>query len=200
MIIRQSLHILSTVTREMGNVKTYSPTYNGENMPNLTHTLDNISDRHFISSMPSDSTILKVYTGFSFSSSQLNPCPSYLFHWRCGNHTYYFPSTNGRILNSMGNGFHDFVRSKTITIYSSTRPSIHFNRNITHPSFTSDPITHSRHLHFLVLVSLLITGTCPYILMEYLPTPLIDKLNQSYDNCECSVSLYTIIHATNTVA
>ena len=59
MIIRQSIYTLSIITREMDKLKTYSPTYcimdNGENMLNLTHTLDNIfHDRHFISSMPSD--------------------------------------------------------------------------------------------------------------------------------------------------
>ena len=46
MIIRQSIYILSIITREMGKLKTYSPTYcimdNGENMLNLTHTLDKI--------------------------------------------------------------------------------------------------------------------------------------------------------------
>ena len=43
MIIRQSIYILSIITREMGKLKTYSPTYcimdNGENMLNVTHTL-----------------------------------------------------------------------------------------------------------------------------------------------------------------
>ena len=42
----------------MGTLKTCSPTYcimdDGENMLNLTHTRQNISDRHFISSMTSD--------------------------------------------------------------------------------------------------------------------------------------------------
>ena len=46
MIIRQSIYILSVITTEMGKLKTYSPTYcimdNGENMLNLTHTLDKI--------------------------------------------------------------------------------------------------------------------------------------------------------------
>ena len=46
MIIRQSIYILSIITREMGKLKTYSPTYcimdNGKNMLNLTHTLDKI--------------------------------------------------------------------------------------------------------------------------------------------------------------
>ena len=46
MIIRQSTYIISIITREMGKLKTYSPTYgimdNGENMLNLTHTLDKI--------------------------------------------------------------------------------------------------------------------------------------------------------------
>ena len=45
-IIRQSIYILSIITRESGKLKTYSPTYskmdNGENMLNLTHTLDKI--------------------------------------------------------------------------------------------------------------------------------------------------------------
>ena len=38
------IYILSIITREMRKLKTYSPTYfimdNGENMLNLTHTLD----------------------------------------------------------------------------------------------------------------------------------------------------------------
>ena len=46
MIIRQSIYILSIITREMGKLKTHSPTYyiidNWENMLNLTHTLDKI--------------------------------------------------------------------------------------------------------------------------------------------------------------
>ena len=46
MMIRQSICILSIITREMGKLKTYSPTYcimdDGENMLNLTHTLDKI--------------------------------------------------------------------------------------------------------------------------------------------------------------
>ena len=46
MIIRQSIYILSIIITEMGKLKTYSPTYcimdNGENMLNLTHTLDKI--------------------------------------------------------------------------------------------------------------------------------------------------------------
>ena len=46
MIIRQSIYILSIITREMGKLKTYSITYcimdNGDNMLNLTHTLDKI--------------------------------------------------------------------------------------------------------------------------------------------------------------
>ena len=46
MIIKQSIDILSIITTEMGKLKTYSPTYyimdNGENMLNLTHTLDKI--------------------------------------------------------------------------------------------------------------------------------------------------------------
>ena len=46
MITRQSIYILSIITREMGKLKTYSPTYcimdNGENMLNLTHTFDKI--------------------------------------------------------------------------------------------------------------------------------------------------------------
>ena len=44
MIIRQSIYIPSIITRELGKLKTYSPTYciidNGENMLNLTHTPD----------------------------------------------------------------------------------------------------------------------------------------------------------------
>ena len=46
MIIRQSIYILSIITREMGKLITHSPTYcimdNWENMLNLTHTLDKI--------------------------------------------------------------------------------------------------------------------------------------------------------------
>ena len=46
MIIRESIHIISIITGEMGKLNTYSPKYcimdNGENMLNLTHTLDKI--------------------------------------------------------------------------------------------------------------------------------------------------------------
>ena len=46
MIIRQTIYILSIITREMGKLKTYSPTHcimdNWEYMLNLTHTLDKI--------------------------------------------------------------------------------------------------------------------------------------------------------------
>ena len=46
MIIRQSIYILSIIATEMGKLKTYSPTYCimdiGDNMLNLTHTLDKI--------------------------------------------------------------------------------------------------------------------------------------------------------------
>ena len=46
MIIRQSIYILSIITREMDTLKIHSPTYcimfNWENMLNLTHTLDKI--------------------------------------------------------------------------------------------------------------------------------------------------------------
>ena len=46
MIIRQSMYILSIITKEMGELKTHSPTYcmmdNWENMLNLTHTLDKL--------------------------------------------------------------------------------------------------------------------------------------------------------------
>ena len=46
MIIRQGIYILSIITRKMGKLKTYIPTYfimdNGANMLNLTHTLDKI--------------------------------------------------------------------------------------------------------------------------------------------------------------
>ena len=46
MTIRQSIYILSIITREMGILKTHSPTYgitgNLESMLNLTHTLDKI--------------------------------------------------------------------------------------------------------------------------------------------------------------
>ena len=46
-MIRQSIYILSVITREMGKLKTHSPTYyyimdDWENMLNLTHTLDKI--------------------------------------------------------------------------------------------------------------------------------------------------------------
>ena len=57
-IIRQSIYILSIITQKMGELKTHSPTYcimdNRENMLNLTHTRQIISDRHFICSMSSD--------------------------------------------------------------------------------------------------------------------------------------------------
>ena len=46
MIIRQSIYILSIITREFGKLKTHSPTYciidKWENMLNLTHTLEQI--------------------------------------------------------------------------------------------------------------------------------------------------------------
>ena len=46
MVIRQDIYILSFITREMGKLKTHSPTYcimdNWENMPYLTRTLDKI--------------------------------------------------------------------------------------------------------------------------------------------------------------
>ena len=46
MIIRQRIYILSIIRREMGKLKTHSPTYyiidNRENMLNLPHTLDKI--------------------------------------------------------------------------------------------------------------------------------------------------------------
>ena len=46
MIIRQNIYILSTITKEMGKLKTHSPTYclmdNWENVLNLTHTLDKL--------------------------------------------------------------------------------------------------------------------------------------------------------------
>ena len=46
MMIIQSMHILSIITKEMGKLKTHSPTYcimdNWENMLNLTHTLDKL--------------------------------------------------------------------------------------------------------------------------------------------------------------
>ena len=59
MIIRQSMYILSIIPKEIGKMKTHSPTYcimdNWENMLNLTHTLDKLlSDRDFINSMSSD--------------------------------------------------------------------------------------------------------------------------------------------------
>ena len=57
-ITKQSIYILSIITKEMGKLKTHSPTYcimdNWENMLNLTHTRQIISDRRFISSMSSD--------------------------------------------------------------------------------------------------------------------------------------------------
>ena len=46
MIIRQSIYILSIITKEMGKLKTHSPTYyildNWENMFNLTYTLEKL--------------------------------------------------------------------------------------------------------------------------------------------------------------
>ena len=46
MIIKQSIYIISIIAREMGKLKTHSPTYyimdNGVKMTNLTHTLDKI--------------------------------------------------------------------------------------------------------------------------------------------------------------
>ena len=46
MIIRQSTYVLSIITREMGQLKTHSPTCfvmdNWGNMPYLTHTLDKL--------------------------------------------------------------------------------------------------------------------------------------------------------------
>ena len=46
MIIRQSIYILSIITTEMGELKTHNPTYcimdNGDNIFNLTLTLDKI--------------------------------------------------------------------------------------------------------------------------------------------------------------
>ena len=46
MIIKQSIYILSIITREMGQLKTQSPACfvmdNWENMPYLTHTLDKL--------------------------------------------------------------------------------------------------------------------------------------------------------------
>ena len=51
MTIRQSIYILSIITKEMGKLKTHSPTYcimdNWDNMLNLTHTRQILSDRHF---------------------------------------------------------------------------------------------------------------------------------------------------------
>ena len=46
MVIRQSMYILSIITKEMCKLKTHSPTYcimdNWENMLNLTHSLDKL--------------------------------------------------------------------------------------------------------------------------------------------------------------
>ena len=46
MIIRQSIYIISIITREMGKLKTHSPIYciidNSENMLNRTHTLNKL--------------------------------------------------------------------------------------------------------------------------------------------------------------
>ena len=51
------IYFLSLVTREMDKLKTNRPIYciidNRDIMLNLTHTLQNISDQHFISSMSS---------------------------------------------------------------------------------------------------------------------------------------------------
>ena len=55
-IIGQNIFIRSIITKEMGKLKTHSPTYcildNWDNMLNLTRQI--IFDRHFIKSMPSD--------------------------------------------------------------------------------------------------------------------------------------------------
>ena len=55
-IIRQSIYILSIITREMGQLKTQSPTcfVMGEYVLSYSHTRQIISDRHFMSSMSSD--------------------------------------------------------------------------------------------------------------------------------------------------
>ena len=72
--------------------------------------------------------------------------------------------------------------------------SAYCNTNNVQPIFSSVPITHSRQLSFLVLVSLLITGARPAILVEYLSTPPTDTFNESYNQCECIVSLYINTH------
>ena len=138
-----------------------------------------------------NSTIQKVHIGFSFCTKQFHSC---LLHWHCGNHTYDLPSANGRILKSIGNVSFDVVRSKTNTKHHSTRPRAYFNTNNVQPIFPSEPIAHSRHLSFLVLVSLLITEACPANLVEYLSTPRTDTFIKSYNQCECIVSLYINTH------
>ena len=55
---KTSIHILSIITKEMGKLKTYSPTYcimdNWENMLNLTHTPEKLYLTGILSSMSSD--------------------------------------------------------------------------------------------------------------------------------------------------
>ena len=57
-ITRQGIYILSSITWEVGELKTHSPTYctmdNWENMLYLNHTRQNIFERQNISSMSSD--------------------------------------------------------------------------------------------------------------------------------------------------
>ena len=81
MIIRQSIYILSIITREMSKLKKYSLTYcimnNGENMLNLTHTLDKIYLRGILYdnmdvTIPSSTRWLQTLqdTDKSYSSSE----------------------------------------------------------------------------------------------------------------------------------
>ena len=58
MIIRESIYILPIITREIGQLKTHSPTCfamdNREYALSYSHTRQTISDRHFMSSTSSD--------------------------------------------------------------------------------------------------------------------------------------------------
>ena len=68
MIIRQSIYILSIITKEMGKLKTHSPTYcimdNWENILNLTHTLDKLYLTGILSSMSSDKVCTMMIMGW----------------------------------------------------------------------------------------------------------------------------------------
>ena len=68
MMIRQSIYILSIITREMGKLKTHSPTYsimdNWENMLNLTHTVDKIYDIGYVVVRPNMLTRIKGFAPY----------------------------------------------------------------------------------------------------------------------------------------